>query len=588
MRSSPQHSLLAFTALAVLALPGMAAAQDFNLSPTSGEVTLTNGFEPDPHEVTFTVGGGKTDASAGPSGCVGFIRNAPDVRLQYTAGDYPLIFSAESSTDTTLIVNNPNGEWLCNDDTNDINPEIAIDSPVSGQYDVWVGSFNRSMIADATLRISEIGGGATAGGPNPDLPPTYGSVTLVSGFQPDPRTVGISAGGGAVDASAAGGSCIGTINEAPDYKVTYTPGGYPLFFKAETDNDATLVVLDPNGNYVCDDDSGGDLNTLVRFDTPVAGDYTIWVGTLSDTVGPATLTVTEIEPGTAADGGATAPNADLEPSYETAELTSGFENDPYEVEMAPVGGTIEAASDAAGIDAGDDYCAGYIAEAPDFRLHYTAGSYPLFFTTESTDDLTLVINDPSGNWHCDDDSGIGVNPMIRFDNAESGQYDVWVGAYSSDTLPEATLVVTEIQPIDPSAELPDTSLSATVATIDLVSGFVPDPHTATLTAGGGSIEASNLSDSDGTCAGTVNSAPDFSLNYSGAGSYPLTFSVKSTGDTTLLINDANGTWFCDDDSAGNLNPRVTFTTPADGRYDIWVGTFSTTEQATLEITENTP
>ncbi|MGE4055998.1 MAG: hypothetical protein AB7F99_14475 [Vicinamibacterales bacterium] len=572
--------MTAFAALTVLALPGAASAQDFNLAPTAGETTLVNGFEPDPHEVSLTVGGGKSiDASTGPSACYGFIRNAPDYRLQYTAGSYPLFISANSETDTTIIVNDPNGDWLCDDDSGgNLNPLVTIDSPISGQYDVWVGTFDRANTAQATLRISEIAGGDL---PDPDLPPTYGSIRLNGGFEPDPRLVSLTAGGGDLEAADIDSSCVGSIYAAPDYEVTYSPAGYPLFFKAESDGDATLIVLDPDGNWICDDDSGGDLNPLVRFDSPLSGEYDVWVGSLSSDTMSATLRITEIDPGTTTtDAGGTMPNFDLPPTYGTESLTSGFEPDPHTVAMSSVGGAVDASV----IDS-EDYCAGYVNEAPDFRLNYTAGSYPLFVSTEGDDDLTLVINAPSGDWRCDDDSGIGVNPLIRFDNPESGQYDVWVGTYSSGGSASTTLVVTEIQPIDPSVTLPDTGLAPTIGTISLVSGFEPDPHSETLTAQGGSIDASNIVDGDGSCAGNVSAAPDFSLNYSDAGSYPLTFTVRSSGDTTLLINDANGTWFCDDDSAGNLDPVVRFEHPVDGRYDIWVGTFSTTEQATLEITE---
>ena len=60
----------------------------------------------------------------------------------------------------------------------------------------------------------------------------------------------------------------------------------------------------------------------------------------------------------------------------------------------------------------------------------------------------------------------------------------------------------------------------------------------------------------------------------------------SSDDPTLVINDANGNWVCNDDSNGGLNAEVVFTRPASGVYDVWVGSFgSQTHQAELQISE---
>ena len=38
------------------------------------------------------------------------------MRLNYRAGSYPLIISVASRSDTTLVVNGPDGSWYCDDD----------------------------------------------------------------------------------------------------------------------------------------------------------------------------------------------------------------------------------------------------------------------------------------------------------------------------------------------------------------------------------------------------------------------------------------------------------------------------------------
>jgi hypothetical protein len=300
------------TAAASLLVGGIAVAQNYNLPPTYGEVTLTTGFA----IVTVELeAGGPIDAATANlgEGCLGTIADAPDYRLQFTAGMLPLVFSVTSAADTTLLVNAPDGTWHCNDDTNELNPEVVFDAPQTGQYDIWVGTYVAGEVPPATLTIAE---GATAGGvppagglppagataPDFNLPPTYGETTLTAGFNPDPATVQVIAGG-EIDAAAAnlGAACVGFIAAAPDYRVQYTPGALPLIFHVvpspEAANaDTTLVVNGPDGTWYCNDDTNGP-NPQVVLEVPAAGQYDIWVGTYNPGMGAdAVLHITEIRP----------------------------------------------------------------------------------------------------------------------------------------------------------------------------------------------------------------------------------------------------------------------------------------------------
>lgn len=137
------------------ALAGVALAQDTGLPPNFGEANLSAGFTPDPFSVTV-VSGGSVDAAG--IGCAGYISDAPDYRVNYVAGDYPLTFAVTSATDTTLVINTPSGQWACNDDQpdGDLNPLVGFASPESGQYDIWVGSFNADDGAEAELLVTEM------------------------------------------------------------------------------------------------------------------------------------------------------------------------------------------------------------------------------------------------------------------------------------------------------------------------------------------------------------------------------------------------------------------------------------------------
>jgi serine protease Do/protease YdgD len=146
--------MAAAAALATTLATAPAMAQNFNLPPAFGTVTLNAGFMPDPHNVNLTAGGNIPADRLGPD-CAGTIADAPDVRLNYTGGGFPLYLYANSSADVTLVVNLPDGTWLCNDDLNGTDPGVVLSRPASGQYDIWVGVFSGGT-APARLGISEI------------------------------------------------------------------------------------------------------------------------------------------------------------------------------------------------------------------------------------------------------------------------------------------------------------------------------------------------------------------------------------------------------------------------------------------------
>src|SRR5690606_10515749 len=91
-------------------------------------------------------------------------------------------------------------------------------------------------------------------------------------------------------------------------------------------------------------------------------------------------------------------------------------------------------------------CRGYIYGVPDLRLNYTAGSWPLYISAQSSSDATIVVLDPNGNWICDDDSAGSLNPVVAFRAPTSGAYRIWVGTYGSGALLDATLSISELGP----------------------------------------------------------------------------------------------------------------------------------------------
>ncbi|MCA9609027.1 MAG: hypothetical protein KC619_25675 [Myxococcales bacterium] len=124
----------------------------------SGIVTLSGGFDPDPHELDVRSGGNLDVRSMGlgPE-CRGFATDRPDVILRYSAPAEHLAFYARAlSGDITMIVHGPDGRWRCDDDgAGGTNPRIDVEAPPAGQYDIWIGSFRADQSLPATLQISE-------------------------------------------------------------------------------------------------------------------------------------------------------------------------------------------------------------------------------------------------------------------------------------------------------------------------------------------------------------------------------------------------------------------------------------------------
>ena len=132
--------------------PVQAQMPDPSLKPNYGSVTLKAYFQP--YSKTLRAGGNiKTKLG----GVDAHVTKAPDFSLIYiedkAAG--PLVISVEAKGDTTLLINLPNSTWIANDDGGKgLNPRLVIEKPISGRYDIWVGTFGPKSV-DATLWISQ-------------------------------------------------------------------------------------------------------------------------------------------------------------------------------------------------------------------------------------------------------------------------------------------------------------------------------------------------------------------------------------------------------------------------------------------------
>jgi hypothetical protein len=146
-------SLLA--ALGLLAAVPAVQAQNWEAEPTYGSVELSEGFLPDPYEVSLTAGGSLVPAIEGCD--FGNIAEAPDFDLYYeTSGGATLYIYAVSGADATILVNTPDETWVCDDDSyGEGDPLVVIPEALGGLYDIWVGTYDGEP-TEAILYISEV------------------------------------------------------------------------------------------------------------------------------------------------------------------------------------------------------------------------------------------------------------------------------------------------------------------------------------------------------------------------------------------------------------------------------------------------
>ena len=271
--------------------------------------------------------------------------------------------------------------------------------------------------------------------------PTYGSVVLSAGFEPDPYALEMISGG-EVAANYLGGECTGYAAIAPDFRLTWrgTSRELSVLFAANDGDDTTLLVNLPDGSWACNDDADGTLDPMVVLLDPSPGQYDVWVGSFAaGAFVPGMLLVTEFDVDDMA-AGVDELDYLADPYFGSLELQAGFAPDPNLTEV--VGG--------GGVDAshlGGD-CIGYAAQAPDLRLEWGGVSDQLliFFVADGYEDASLVVNLPDGTWVCNDDSDT-LDPLIILEYPMEGQYGIWVGSYLPDESIAGVLGITERPPL---------------------------------------------------------------------------------------------------------------------------------------------
>ena len=132
----------------------------------------------------------------------------------------------------------------------------------------------------------------SSGGPDFSARPAYGSMSLSSGFAPDPRVVNVTAGG-TVAVSGIDPACGGFVARVPDVRIAYTAGSLPLTVRVRGQG-VSLLINAPDGRWYCT--PVGEAGVSYRFAEPRSGQFDIWVGSASAEERPsAQLLLSEVD-----------------------------------------------------------------------------------------------------------------------------------------------------------------------------------------------------------------------------------------------------------------------------------------------------
>lgn len=180
-----------------------------------------------------------------------------------------------------------------------------------------------------------------------------------------------------------------------------------------------------------------------------------------------------------------------------------------------------------------------------------------------------------------DSSVVDTSPTSPPDTSTSSPPET---STTSPPEPGSTVTFTTITlpgvALDPAAE-------PTGGYVKLISGFLTDPAPYNLIAGGPIDVAPSLSDRG--CVGWTDTNPDLSFEWEGSGFLRFYYLPQGIDpvDTTLIVHDPAGGWYCGDDSFSTRNPTIDFNPSQRGFYEIWVGTYyaGSTTPGILYVTE---
>ena len=275
-KSIPVRGLTAITALALVLFAIVAgAATAAQQAPETAFITINPeaGLPLDPFIISLQAGG-PTEAGAAAKGCKGFVTKDPAVTVDFKGKAELLKVFFYSDGDPVLLLQTPDGKFICNDNTNPalLDPTVTLTKPAQGRYNIWLGSALKGDLIPGFLVFTSQAN-VSAGGlalqslvrrpVQPEVLPLSNRLTLAATRVAEaqaavktaeklapgagPLTAQVTASGDlpAPEVAAGDSLCGGLITIAPNYAFEWSGQAKALGVMFEGDGDAAIIVRTP-------------------------------------------------------------------------------------------------------------------------------------------------------------------------------------------------------------------------------------------------------------------------------------------------------------------------------------------------------
>ncbi len=191
--------------------------------------------------------------------------------------------------------------------------------------------------------------------------------------------------------------------------------------------DSVLRLYDAEWNLLdYDDDDGSSLDSFLAYTFAATGEYYLVVAAYPGTAPTASSRFDYYL--------ATHYGTGLEADLRAAAwwpVRSDGNPEPFPIRVDVAAGDIDVEQTELGWEG--QRCAGWTTAHPSIRLQWQSSGLAelrVSFVPDERVDTTLLIQDPAGRWHCDDDGGAGLNPSVLLPQPAWGDYAIWIGTFS--------------------------------------------------------------------------------------------------------------------------------------------------------------
>ena len=450
--------------------------------------------------------------------------------------------------DTVMMIQSPDGTLSFSDDGGSANLSLLTLPRLAGAYKVWAGSYSEGQACEGEIRVADR-----------DLPcPAANMPSVLTATSADqnwtvtaggPRDIrGCNALTGIVEDETI--AALGFIDMAPTLEIpaNVLAGEVETNASVNAVCDTVLVGLNGEGEWSFSDDAGESLNPSLTFSSASSG-AKIWVGTYDIASCGVDLTLAQqID--------ASCPSPALAADTSASLGSSSDMSSDGSVDLSACGESLNGFSF-------DGYTSANPAASLTLETLDEASSLMLTLTSSCTGSVLTHYagTDGADIWEILSELPLGSETLPL---PGVGTYSFWL----INDVPEACSGSLTFE--GASLSCPDPSLAGKEAYSYTLSYLLAGQRLPLIA--GGNTNIANCAMDDLSASGTYIDRPDFVIETATPSS--VVFEGEGQCDTTLLVNDGNGTWhYSDDDAPDSSGGYVSLGDDIPGPYQVWVGTF---------------